>query len=368
MFNSGNNKTPIRVDAGKSIDTVSSEVVTFLTTAGATDSGEIAGTIVYGQLAKSPVLNKIGDREGEYTGSALSTSITFTTGVMDSTKEVGFVYDAHGNDRLTRTAEKVEAAGIGAWACDYFTGCLVICKATTGTSQTITSYKARSNSGSSVAIDEFPAAAALSDADSNPTTTSVGAKMQGWTGSVWQRIRSGLTAVTSTVTGYLNNIPFAQFNTTPTVRTNGQIGPLESDANGNLRNAEQFAAQSEDNTVGVTLTLERPTSSQSYVVSLDTSSAAEASSVTKASAGRLYGFVFSNGNGGVRYLHFFNATSVPADTAVPFLIFKVAANETLAWNFPLGIPFSTGICWANSSTQNTKTIGSADSLANVFYA
>ncbi len=168
MFNSGNNKTPVRVDVGKSIDTVPPEVVTFKTTAGATDSGEAAGTIVYGQLARSPVLSLMGDREGEYTGNALSTSISFTTGVMDSTKEVGFVYSANENDRFTLTAAKLTEDG--QWACDYFTGLLIIRKKTAGTSQTITSYKARSSgvtlNPGSISIGEVQSAAA--------TTTSSG--------------------------------------------------------------------------------------------------------------------------------------------------------------------------------------------------
>lgn len=150
--------------------------------------------------------------------------------------------------------------------------------------------------------------------------------------------------------------------------TDGDYGAIKGDSTGAIYNRETQAPNYEEQTLGVALTMEKPTASQSYVLSLDTSSAAEASSVTKASAGRLYGFVFSNGNGATRYLQFFNSTTVPADTAVPFLVYKVAAGETVREWFGMGIPFSTGIAWCNSSTQNTKTIGSTDSIANVFYA
>lgn len=171
----------------------------------------------------------------------------------------------------------------------------------------------------------------------------------------------------STDSGYPVKVG-GKYNSTPPTLSANQRGDLQLDVSANLKIAEQFTAQAEDNTLGVVYTLEKPIASSTSAVTLDTSSAAEASSVAKASAGRLYGFVFSNGNGATRYLQFFNSTTVPADTTVPFLVFRVATGETLHWEFNKGIPFSNGISWCNSSTQNTKTIGSADSLANVFCA
>ena len=46
-------------------------------------------------------------------------------------------------------------------------------------------------SGNKMPVDtELPAAAALSDSLANPTTTSVGAFLLGWTTSAWERVRS----------------------------------------------------------------------------------------------------------------------------------------------------------------------------------
>ncbi len=50
----------------------------------------------------------------------------------------------------------------------------------------------------------------------------------------WDRVRAGVTAVGSAFAGFLNTIPWAVYNASPTVRTNGQGGPLQADANGNL--------------------------------------------------------------------------------------------------------------------------------------
>lgn len=86
------------------------------------------------------------------------------------------------------------------------------------------------------------AAAAGADAESNATTMgSLRSRIMSFGGTTWDRVRSGLTAVTSTLTGYLNVLPFAVFNTAPATRTTGQGGPLEADATGNLRTAEQYA-------------------------------------------------------------------------------------------------------------------------------
>ena len=87
-----------------------------------------------------------------------------------------------------------------------------------------------------VTVDsEFPVASALADNEANPTTTRVGANMLGWDGSNWDRIKAGVSSVTSSLTGWLNTMPWAIFHATPTTRTTGQGGPLEADAKGNLK-------------------------------------------------------------------------------------------------------------------------------------
>ena len=61
------------------------------------------------------------------------------------------------------------------------------------------------------------------------------ARLAGLNGSgTWDRLRTGLTTVSSTLTGMLNTLPWGVYNSSPTVRTNGQGGPLQTDANGNL--------------------------------------------------------------------------------------------------------------------------------------
>lgn len=94
------------------------------------------------------------------------------------------------------------------------------------------------------------ASAALADATANPTTVSEGAYLQGFNGTTWDRIRTGLVAVQTTFVGLLNAISMARYNATPPALADGNVAPLQSDANGYLRNREQYAPAYEDNVNG----------------------------------------------------------------------------------------------------------------------
>ncbi len=108
------------------------------------------------------------------------------------------------------------------------------------------------------------AAAAAADATANPTTGAELTFPHGFNGTTWDRLRAGLSAVSATLTGMLNTLPWALFHTAPVTRTNGQGGPLETDATGNMRVTEQFL----------------PASSSTYISTATTT-------VVKSGAGRL---------------------------------------------------------------------------------
>lgn len=96
------------------------------------------------------------------------------------------------------------------------------------------------------------------------------------------------------------------------------------------------------------------------------STAAEASRVLKAGKGVLLALYGHSTAASAQYIQLHNTTSVPADTAVPYVSWKVAAGDNFYIYVPVGgIPFDTGISVCNSSTVATKNIGSADC---VFYA
>lgn len=73
---------------------------------------------------------------------------------------------------------------------------------------------------------------AMSSLDSLLSTC---ARLAGFnSGGSWDRLRAGITTLSSTFTGFLNTLPWAVYNTSPGTRANGQGGPLQADAQGNL--------------------------------------------------------------------------------------------------------------------------------------
>lgn len=87
----------------------------------------------------------------------------------------------------------------------------------------------------------------------------------------------------------------------------------------------------------------------------------EASRVLKNSAGTLMSLVGYSARTSSQFIQIFNSTTVPVDTSVPIYTFTVQAGSNFSLDVPVtGIPFTTGITVCNSSTQTTKTIGSAD--------
>lgn len=59
-------------------------------------------------------------------------------------------------------------------------------------------------------------------------------KPQAWNGSAWEIIRSGTSTILSNLAGLLNTIPFAVHKLYPTMRADGNAGPLTSGPHGDL--------------------------------------------------------------------------------------------------------------------------------------
>ena len=83
--------------------------------------------------------------------------------------------------------------------------------------------------------------------------------------------------------------------------------------------------------------------------------------IIKASAGSLYIITGFNSKTTDQFIQLHDSATLPADTAIPKVIFRVAAGSN--FSFDLGIygrVFTSGIVVCNSSTGPTKTIGAAD--------
>jgi hypothetical protein len=82
----------------------------------------------------------------------------------------------------------------------------------------------------------------------------------------------------------------------------------------------------------------------------------------------VYGFTVYNTKASTQFVNVFDAGALPADGAVPSFSLVVAANSPVAIAFsPNGRTFSNGLVLCNSSTDATKTLGSADCFFDVQY-
>lgn len=82
-------------------------------------------------------------------------------------------------------------------------------------------------SAGSIAIDEFPAAAALSDTFANPTTTSVASMGMLWNGTTWQRAKSDGSGALLVNPGALSSATDSVTAVTNSETTNGSAVPAK---------------------------------------------------------------------------------------------------------------------------------------------
>lgn len=93
---------------------------------------------------------------------------------------------------------------------------------------------------------------------------------------------------------------------------------------------------------------------------LVSSTALEASNVLSAKPCALYE-LFVHNTGADQFIQLHDAVSVPADTAVPKIVFNIPADFSGAVPIGMtGIPFRNGCVVCNSSTVEEKTLGAAD--------
>lgn len=100
-----------------------------------------------------------------------------------------------------------------------------------------------------------------------------------------------------------------------------------------------------------------------------TTVALSASLVAKSTPGVLFSITGYNDSATSQYIQVHDAASLPANGAVPILIFYVTPKSNFSFDAPgLGRPFLNGIVVCNSSTVATKTLGSANCWFDVQYS
>ena len=83
--------------------------------------------------------------------------------------------------------------------------------------------------------------------------------------------------------------------------------------------------------------------------------------IIKSSAGFLYTLTGYSSKSTDQFIQLHDSATVPADTAIPKVIFRVPANSNFSFDLGMyGRVFANGIVVCNSSTPTTKAIGAAD--------
>ena len=87
----------------------------------------------------------------------------------------------------------------------------------------------------------------------------------------------------------------------------------------------------------------------------------------KTGDGWLYGFTVTNTKASAQFVQVFDAATLPGDGAVPLIAKSVPAGDAVGFAWLPPRRFEAGLVLCNSSTQGTKTIGSADCLFDAQY-
>lgn len=99
----------------------------------------------------------------------------------------------------------------------------------------------------------------------------------------------------------------------------------------------------------------------------DDSPGYEAYSISKNSAGKFFSISGYSSKTSSQFIQVHNASSLPAEGAVPVLFIPVAAQSGFFIEDLDGKDFPLGIVWCCSSTGPTKTLGTIDCFANLKY-
>ena len=207
------------------------------------DAGQAIGVVVDFVLAHRNIYNSLGVN----IASAKDTSLAYTC--LGLTEELEW----EANPKIAALWESLDhqtpatvVAAIGAllspgqFIIDYRWGYGIGKKATTAHEMTSVTYNVVKTEVGSVAIDEFPAAAAITDSFANPTTTSVMGMNMIWNGATWDRLTSSDLGGSAPAGGGVYSTEQGDFTATITNATNNIVLSTDS-LGGTTLTAAHFA-------------------------------------------------------------------------------------------------------------------------------
>lgn len=191
-------------------------------------------------------------------------------------------------------------------------------------------------SGTVTADTELPAAAALADGASNPTTPTAGAAGLLFNGTTWDRVRGDTT----------NGLDVDVTRLPALVAGSALVGRVNVD----------------------------PQTANGLTPSVTISANSTNATSVKGSAGQVYWIYCSNTNAAVRYLKLYNKASAPTvGTDTPVLVFAIPGNTAAAGfstSTDMGLAFGTGIAFALTTgvaNSDTGAVAQNEIVVNLGY-
>lgn len=232
---------------------------------------------------------------------------------------------------------------------------------------------------------EMPAAAALSDAASNPTTSLMGALNLIYNGATWDRARGDITnGIDVDVTRVIPGTAAANLGKAEDgVAADGDAGVamLGVRRDTPATNAGAAGDYAEIGLSGVGSQWVTPTPSDRGGLSIGPASGAKLISAAttnatsvKASAGQVCGWSISNVNAAARFVKLYNKASAPTvGTDVPVMTILVPGATTggqAVYQNDFCIAFATGIALATTTgvaDADTGAVAASEIVVNLFY-
>lgn len=170
---------------------------------------------------------------------------------------------------------------------------------------------------------------------------------------------SGISGAVSSVAGFFDNIPFAQYVSSAATITANYFTNLYTTINGFLKTSFGDLLGGEDLTNNVMGIVRKPLAISTYAPSRSVAVENDVDVSAKAAAGNVFACGGYNKNGSTRYFQIFNKASAPAGSDVPVYSFPVATGARFEIGESIfgesGQNFSTGIAWGWSTASGSFT-------------
>lgn len=178
---------------------------------------------------------------------AISLRGTFSATIAFEATVDGINWFALNATPVTGGTVVTSATGTGEWLATVAGFLYVRCRVSAYTSGSPTAFMRAVAAGGGTGGSNGDVVTSGADGRSNTANSlSTEARIMGFNGTTWDRIRTAITTATSTFTGILNTFNLGKYNATPPTLTDGQAVVHQLDSAGNLKVTQATLIAGED--------------------------------------------------------------------------------------------------------------------------